>query len=364
MRILLQPSYKPIRPASGGASPKHGTNMEPVTHALTSFALGRAGLNKVNRMATPMLLASGLLADVDWFSKLGGPRVYLHSYRTATHSLLGTLTIVVILGLAFWLVGRKVPTLRVSLGLAFLICAIGAASHLLLDLLNPYGVKLLWPFDGKWYGFDLASDVDGWIIFFLIVGLLTPELFRLVLQEIGSKPNPHGRRRGAIWGLAIVLIFIAARAVFHHRAIALLDAREYRSQTPLVVGAFPHPSTPLDWSGVVETDNAMVNVDVPLGFGNFFDPEDAAVHFKPEPSQTLESALKSAAAVEFISFARFPLANVEPFGDGYEVRIRDMRYASRFPGRRGIFAVINLNAQNQVIGERLAFDDESRFGIF
>jgi len=39
--------------------------MEPVTHALTSIALGRAGLNKITRAATPMLLFSGLIADVD-----------------------------------------------------------------------------------------------------------------------------------------------------------------------------------------------------------------------------------------------------------------------------------------------------------
>ena len=46
--------------------------MEPVTHALTSIALGRAGLNKITRAATPMLLVSGLIADVDWVTRLGG----------------------------------------------------------------------------------------------------------------------------------------------------------------------------------------------------------------------------------------------------------------------------------------------------
>ena len=33
--------------------------MEPVTHALTSIALGRAGLNKITRAATPILLIEG-----------------------------------------------------------------------------------------------------------------------------------------------------------------------------------------------------------------------------------------------------------------------------------------------------------------
>jgi hypothetical protein len=42
--------------------------MEPVTHALASLSLGRTGLNLVTRFATPMLVVSGLAADLDWLS--------------------------------------------------------------------------------------------------------------------------------------------------------------------------------------------------------------------------------------------------------------------------------------------------------
>jgi inner membrane protein len=330
--------------------------MEPVTHALASIALGRAGLNKVTRMATPMLLVSGLVADVDWVSRLGGASAFLHGYRTATHSLLGTAVLSVAVTLVFVFAGRKYPQFATSILPAFLICAVGAGVHLLLDLLNGYGVKLLWPFSAKWYGWDLADSVDAWIIFFLLAGLLLPELFRLVLEEIGSKPKRGGRQRGAIVGLLLVALFVAGRAVAHQRAVALLDSREYRSQAPLVVAAFPRPSNPLVWSGVVETDNALVNVDVPLSPGAVFDPDAAAVHFKPEGSLALSNAGNSATAIEFLGYARFPLAHVEPEGDGYQVRLRDMRFASELPGMRGIIAVINLNAQSLVIDEHLEFD--------
>lgn len=330
--------------------------MEPVTHALTSIALGRAGLNKVTRMATPMLLVSGLIADVDWVTRLAGANAFLHGHRTATHSLIGTAAIIIGVAAAFWIAGRKYPKFNVEMMAAIPICAIGASAHLLLDLMNPYGVKLLWPFSQKWYAWDLADSVDAWILFFLLAGLLLPELFRLILEEIGSRPRERGRRRGAIVGLILVALFIGGRAFAHQRAIALLDAREYRAQAPLVVAAFPRPSNPLLWSGVVETDNALFNVDVPLGPGPAFDPDLADVHFKPQPSLALSNAVASAAAVEFLSYARFPLANVEPNGDGYQVRIRDMRFASELPGRRGIIAVIDLNAQSLVTSERLEFD--------
>ena len=330
--------------------------MEPVTNALTAIALGRAGLNKVTPRATPMLLVSGLIADVDWVTRLGGASAFLRGHRTATHSLLGTVVLIAAVTAAFWLAGRKYPKLAVELVPAVLICTVGAGMHLLLDMLNGDGIKLLWPFSQKWYGWDLADSVDAWIIFFLLCGLLIPELFRMVLEEIGSKPKKRGRQRGAIVGLIFVVLFIAGRAFAHQRAIALLDSREYRGQVPLEVAAFPHPSNPLVWSGVAETDNALVNVDVPLGPATVFDPDLADVHFKPEPSLTLTNALNSATAIAFLGYARFPLANVEPEGAGYQVRLRDMRFASELPGRRGIIAVIDLNAQSLVIGERLEFD--------
>jgi len=330
--------------------------MEPLTHALTSITLGRAGLNKVTRMATPILLVSGLAADVDWVSRFGGASAFLHSHRTATHSLLGTVAIIAAVTAGFWLAGRKYPKLTVEFFPALVICIVGAGVHLLLDLLNGYGVELLWPFSAKWCAWDIADSVDAWMIFFLLAGLMVPELFRLVLEEIGSKPRKRGRQRGAIVGLSLATLFVAGRAVAHGRAVALLDSREYRGQAPLEVAAFPRPSNPLVWSGVVETDNALVNVNVPLGPGSAFDPDLADVHFKPEDSLALKNAVKSATAIEFLRYARFPLASVEPDGYGFQVRLRDMRFASELAGRRGIAAVIHLNAQSLVIDGQLEFD--------
>ena len=331
--------------------------MEPVTHALASIALGRTGLNKVTRAATPMLLVSGLVADIDWLSRLGPAGIFLRGHSTATHSLLGTAVIVVTVAWAARITGQKFPKLAVRFLQALAICTLGAGVHLLLDLTNSYGVQLIWPFSAKWYAWDLASPVDGWILFFLLTGFLIPELFRLVHEEIGSKSKRNGRRHGAIAALTLVALFIAGRAFAHQRAIALLDSRSYRGQTPLVVAAFPRPSNPLLWSGVVETDNAVINLEVPLIPGSEFDPELADVHFKPTPSLALSNAVGNATAREFLNFARFPLASVEPLEDGFQVRLRDMRFAGELTGRRGIVAVIELNAQSLVVHDGLEYDN-------
>src|SRR5579863_8411304 len=246
--------------------------MEPVTHALTCIALGRAGLNKITRAASPMLLVSGLIADVDWITRFGGAATFLRGHRTVTHSLAGTVAIIAAVAAASWFTGRKFPKFAVGILPALAICAIGAGGRLLLDVLNSYGVKLLWPFSSTWYAWELAYPVDSWILFFLLVGVLIPELFRLVLEEIGSKPKRTGRQRGAIFGLVFVALVIAGRSFAHQRAIALLDSRDYRGQVPLEVAAFPRPSNPLLWSGVVETDNALFTLEVPLSPGREFDP--------------------------------------------------------------------------------------------
>jgi len=215
---------------------------------------------------------------------------------------------------------------------------------------------LLWPFSAKWYAWDLVDSVDSWILFFLLAGLLLPELFRLVLEEIGSKPKRHSRQRGAIVGLVLVALVVAGRGFAHQRAMALLDAREYRGQVPLEVGAFPRASNPLSWSGVVETDNALLNLEVPIAPASRFDAELADVHYKPQPSLALRNAIASGVAVEFLNYARFPLAHVEPEGDGFQVRLRDMRFESELAGRRGVIAVIDLSAQSLVIDEHFEYD--------
>jgi inner membrane protein len=333
--------------------------MEPVTHALTCIALGRASVNKASRAATSMLVVSGVAADADWITRLGGASFFLHGHRTVTHSLLGTAVIAAGVAAAFWAGGKRYPRIAVEFSSVLWICALGAGTHLLLDLLNPWGIQLLWPFTKRWYAWDIASSVDAWLIFCLLCGLLVPELFRLIHEEIGSKSKNNGRQRGAIAGLVLAIAFLSARWYAHGRAIALLDAREYRTETPLVVGAFPRPSNPLVWEGVVETDDALFNMEVPLSPGSAFDPESAEVHFKPQTSLALKNAAASPAAADLLNFAHFPLANVQPRGDGYEAKFRDMRFESELSGQRGILAVVELNAQSLVVSSRLAFDGES-----
>ena len=142
--------------------------MEPVTHALTCIALGRCGLNRVTRAATPMLLVSGMIADLDWATRLGGAETFLRGRLTATHSLAGTAAIILVVGAAGWFTGRRFPKFAVGFLAALGICAIGAGAHVMLDVLTSDGVQLLWPFSVKRYACDFADTFDAWVLSFLV----------------------------------------------------------------------------------------------------------------------------------------------------------------------------------------------------
>ena len=310
--------------------------MEPVTHALTSIALGRAGLNKITRAATPMLLVSGLIADVDWVTRLGGAshvlarpshghafaRWHRGDHRCGCGGLLARRTQISEVR------GRIFPgagDLRDWRGSAF------AARHverLRREAALAFQSEMVRVGSG-----GLGGLVDSFLLACRTCSSRNYFAWCSKKLDRSRSATAASEERSSVWYSS--LLVIAGRAFAHQRAIALLDSRDYRGQTPLVVAAFPRPSNPLLWSGVVETDNALFNLEVPLGPGREFDPELADVHFKPESSVTLKNAVASPTAIEFLSFARFPLASVQPEGHGFQVRLRDMRFASelRRPAR-------------------------------
>ncbi len=330
--------------------------MEPVTHALASLALGQTGLNRVSRLATPMLLVSGLAADLDWLAYLGGPRLFLATHRAASHSLLGAALIACVTAALFSRFPRPGPTARhaVQFFPALIVCLAGASVHLLLDLSNSYGVKLLWPFSGRWYAWDFAPSLDPLLLFLLLAAVLLPRLFGLVTQEISGRAQIHQGSRGTTAVMLLVLLYFGGRGVAHQNAVALLNSRVYRGETPLRSSAFPL-SSPLNWTGLVETPDAIDEVQVPL-FGAF-DPETAHPHFKPADSPALENARRSPAAQAFLAFARFPFATQEETSYGYRIELRDLRWAAAPPADQfgEVVVIVTLSPQSQVISNQLQF---------
>ncbi|MBI1750421.1 MAG: metal-dependent hydrolase [Acidobacteria bacterium] len=325
--------------------------MEPLTHGLTSLALGRAGLNKVTRMATPMLLVAGYAPDVDWITYFMGAPAMFHYRRAITHSLAGAAALAAIVAASFWWCGRKHPTAPVRFGRALAVCGVGAGSHLLLDLPNRYGLRLLWPFRDTWLAWDIIETVDPWMLVALLLGLLLPALFRLVSEEIGARPERRGPQRGAIVALALVTAYATGRFVLHDRAVQVLYGRLYHGAAPLAVEAFPSHVSPFAWRGIVETENTIEEVDVRIGPGSHFDPDRGVTNYKPEPSPMLENAKRTRTVGQFLKFARFPMARVTRLREGYRVELRDLRFSNDSTRWGGYIAVVEMDGEMRVLKE-------------
>jgi inner membrane protein len=307
-----------------------------------------------------MLLVSGLAADLDWVSYARGAPGFLKWHRTASHSLLGGAVIASVVAAGFSFLGRRRGASAAGRFVpALAVCAAGAGVHLLLDLCNSEGLKMLWPFSARWFAWDLAETVEPGLLLILLAGILLPGLMNLISEEIGARGKRRPGQRGAVMALSLAALYIGGRALLHQRAEALLGSHIYREEEPIRASAFPTFS-PLLWRGVVETETAMYQVEAPVSPGARFDPRTARSQFKPEESQALARAISSEAAREFLAYARFPLARVDPAGDGWEVRIRDVRMASAARNTREIVAVITVDARGEVTGSALEWGSATR----
>src|ERR1039458_1415859 len=133
--------------------------MDPLTHTVTGLFLSRIGLKRWTPMATPLLLLAANAPDIDIVTAAGGPLSYLHYHRHITHSLLAMPLVALGTVALVRLVSRK----KIHWMGAFFAALIGVATHLLLDLSNTYGVRLLLPFSERWLRLDLLNVFDLWI---------------------------------------------------------------------------------------------------------------------------------------------------------------------------------------------------------
>lgn len=331
--------------------------MDPLTHAVASLTLSRAGFNRWTRLAPAILLVAGTAADADWIIYLFGPSAFLVGHRTVTHSFLGTVAVALAAAAAFTYATPRRNALRILFRQALLVSAAGAIFHLALDLCDSYGVQLLWPFSKKWFAADWLAGLDLAVLGVLLAGLLLPSLFALVGEEIGArKKGPRGRR-GAILALTALSLYVGARALLHQRAVATLEASIYRGEFPHRAAAFPEATSLFDWRGIVETESAVHETTISLGLGASPEPGAATTTFKPEPSAILEAAQKTRSAEEFLSFARFPKASVQKTADGYTVEIRDLRFAALGDTASAVMVLVEFDPQGRLLSQELRYPD-------
>jgi len=341
--------------------------MDPFTHALASFTLQRAAFPRLSRTATISVVLAGIIADADLLSTYFGPSAYLAFNRTYFHSLPAALAFALLAALPFFFLKPKSPEIPVSRATIFLASFAAALLHLALDVCQASGVQLLWPFSTRRLALDWLPSLDLWILAILLAGILLPLLAGLVTEEIGARRKGPGGRIGASLALVALLLYVMTRSVFHGDAIAALESRTYRGELPRRVAALAESSSPFRWHGIVETERALHDVEVPVGPGADFDPSIAITTYKPEPSPALDAARNSPLARRFLLVARFPKATVEQTPTGFHVILRAFPYSRESgsglltltdAGR--VQALIDTDPSGKILSEEIAWVPSSR----
>jgi len=318
--------------------------VDNITHSVTGILLARAGLDRFTPRATWILFLAANAPDVDVASAFGGSLNYLRYHRYLTHSLLALPLLPLVCVLVVRVVSRK-PLNWMG---AYCIALIGMASHLLLDLTNVYGVRLLLPLSKTWFHLDITNLIDFWIWGVLFLALLAPALVGLVNAEIGVSGAGGARRGFAIFAITFLVVYDGARYLAHSRAVAILDSRIYSGAAPRRTAAFPSGASIFRWRGLAETAD-MYSIETVDLLGEF-DPGTGHSFYKPELSPPIEAACRAPVFQTFLAFSQIPLWQLTPAEQpegATRVEAMDLRFGD--PQAPGFVATAIVDANQRVL---------------
>ena len=306
--------------------------MDNLTHSLTGWALGQAGLKTKSRKGLAALILGANAPDIDVFFGWV-PWEPLATHRGFTHSLVGG---VIILPLMLWALLLLFDRWQVSRGAAFksglamrpgwllALCYIGAITHPLLDLQTTYSVQLLSPFTGLWFHADSLFIIDLWL-WLLLAGTIW-----------WSKRR---EQRGDPGFRAPVQAALAAGFTYICLNIGLSDAAKaaVRAHDPQATSIFASPPPALFWQRGMTWRNGPI---IRRAEWRAFAPLGAE---EPPVTDNMDDPVVRLALADdwplrkFLYWSIMPVALVERSGCTAKVTIADARYGLPGKGRARLY---------------------------
>jgi inner membrane protein len=357
--------------------------MDPLTHTLVGAALGETGLARASRYAGAALLIGANLPDVDVLSYLGGPDAGFALRRGVTHGVPALALWPLVLAAALWAWDRlpvgsgRAGDLPLRFGRLVAVGGVGVISHPLLDWLNTYGIRLLSPFDERWFYGDSVFIVDPWLWLtlgstvmlarvdrhprpwlwvalalaasFLVLGnawvprtaktIWVAALAAVVALRVLRRPRCSPRRVARV-GLALAALQIALHVGISAAGRVWvqdeLDRRDVRGVEDLMVG--PVPADPLRWDVVVRVQGTYRRGTLDWAPGPRLWLGEHGAPVDPDPARS--AAARGAPCIAgTLNWMRFPFSEVTPSDDGFTVRFIDARYGRERSAGFGTVAV-------------------------
>jgi inner membrane protein len=292
--------------------------MDNICHTLVGAALAEAGLKRRTRYGALTLMLAANVPDLDVLVfATGTPSVAFR--RGWTHGLAAqailpiVLTAAVVVGARLW---RARPgaseALRVSVPWLLALSWIGLYSHLALDYLNNYGVRLLAPLEWRWFYGDAVFIIDPWLWLVLGAGVWAARRKKAA--------QPAGMALGAATGYVLVMLGSAAVS----REAVIRDFRHDRGYDPSALMVGPVPVSPFTHEVILD-----VGDHYETGTYRFWSPRlrlDAKRVPKNEHLPEVATARAAPAIRSFLVWSRFPVWDVERTEQGARVTVQDMRF--------------------------------------
>jgi inner membrane protein len=319
--------------------------VDNLCHTLVGAALGEAGLARRKPLATATVLIGANLPDVDGFTYafLDGP-TSLAFRRGWTHGILAMAVLPI--ALAAVMVGwdqmirrrRRKEKIPARFRALLLPAFASVLSHPVLDFLNTYGVRFLYPFSGRWFYGDTLFILDPWVWLALAVGIGFSRVRRRRERARPESPARVALAAVAAYVAVMMSTSFAGRGIVRRAAIAsglVPSGRVLVAPLPLV----PHRRMVL-----VEERSAY-------RFGEIRLTPGPVIRFDQEvPVNEVDLQVAEAKRLrpfrQFLVWARFPHYDVRHEGDSALVTARDARY----PGPAGSWAAVTAVVPAKPIG--------------
>ena len=302
--------------------------MDNLCHTLVGAAFGEAGLKRRTRFGAATLMIAANLPDVDVLVfATDMPAVAFR--RGWTHGALAQALLPVALTGVLLAVDRlrrpRGDAVRLSSRWTLLLAYVGVLSHVALDLLNPYGLRLFAPFDWQWWYGDVLFIIDPWLWLMLGAGVW-------LARRRGAAAAAHALTLAVVYILSMTMNARVAREV-------VLDQwRRARGGEPTSLMVGPVPVTPFRRQVVVDNGTGYE-----AGEFRWF---PARLTFTGGVVPKNDTDPRAARAREvpqirgFLVWSRFPFWTFEAIPEGTRVTVGDMRFTGQTPARFTASAVI------------------------
>jgi inner membrane protein len=295
--------------------------MDNLCHTLVGAALGEAGLKRGTRLGSATLMIASNLPDLDVLVfATGTPSVAFR--RGWTHGILADAVLPPLLTAVMLVVAsRRAATTRqpsVRPMQLLLLSYIGVILHVLMDLLNTYGVRLLMPFSQRWFYGDVLFIIDPWLWLVLGIG---------VSLSVRRRAPNWSRASLAVAAAYVLTMLVAARTA---RTEMIDRWRQVEGQPPHALMVGPIPVSPLQRQLIIDAGDRYETGMFTWQPRNIrFDADDVS---KNDTDPRVAAARKAPNIRAFLIWSRFPFWTVEPVEGGTRVTVGDMR----FNGGRGV----------------------------